>query len=108
MCKNIVIKLSLCLYMYHEIDVDDKSYLYQMLIDYTCMLRIGCKPMILITLNMAKTCLKVIKVNCCKIKILYRLKPFNVYKLTAWSCQVRLAEHSHSSIGLVLSAQVRF
>jgi hypothetical protein len=40
---NIVIKFSLSLYMYHEIDVDDKSYLYQKLIDYTCMLRIGCK-----------------------------------------------------------------
>jgi hypothetical protein len=50
--------------MYHDIDVDDKSYLYQMLIDYTCMLRIGCKPMILITFNLAKSCLKVIKANC--------------------------------------------
>jgi hypothetical protein len=58
---NVVIKLSLCFHMYHEIDVDDKSYLYQKLINYNCMFRIGCKPMILITLNMDKTCLKVVK-----------------------------------------------
>jgi hypothetical protein len=36
------------------------------LFDYTCMLRIGCKPMILITFNLAKTCLKVINLNCCR------------------------------------------
>jgi hypothetical protein len=33
------------------------------LFDYTCILRIGCKSMILITFNLAKTCLKVVKVN---------------------------------------------
>jgi hypothetical protein len=38
-----------------------------MLFDYTYMLRIGCKPMMVITLNMAKTCLKVIKVSCCRL-----------------------------------------
>jgi hypothetical protein len=63
---NVVIKLSLCLHMYYEIDVDDEKYLYQKLFNYTCMLSIGCKPMILITLNMAKTCLKVIKAICCR------------------------------------------
>jgi hypothetical protein len=31
--------------MYYEIDVDDKSYIYQIMFDYTCMLSIGCKPM---------------------------------------------------------------
>jgi hypothetical protein len=38
-----------------------------MLFDYTCMLRIVCNPKILITLNMAKTCLKVFKVNRCRL-----------------------------------------
>jgi hypothetical protein len=47
---NIVIKLSLCLYMYYEMNVDDDNYLYHKLIDYTCMLSIGCKPMMLSTL----------------------------------------------------------
>jgi hypothetical protein len=39
----------------YEIDVDDDKYLYHKLIDYTCMLGIRCKHIILITLNMAKT-----------------------------------------------------
>jgi hypothetical protein len=43
------------------------SYLYQKLIDYTCMFSIGYKPMILITLNLAKTCLKVIKASWCRL-----------------------------------------
>jgi hypothetical protein len=43
------------IHMYYEMNVDDKNYLYQKLIDYTCMLSISCKHMILITLNMAKT-----------------------------------------------------
>jgi hypothetical protein len=46
---NIVIKLHFCLYMSYEMDVDD-NYLYQILLDYTCMISIGCKPMIIITL----------------------------------------------------------
>jgi hypothetical protein len=53
--------------MYYEIDVDDKKYLYQMLIYYTFMLRIGCQPMILITFNLAKTWLNMIKVNCYRL-----------------------------------------
>jgi hypothetical protein len=39
--------------MFHmdiEMDVDDNNYLYQMLFDNTCMLSIGCKPMMLSTL----------------------------------------------------------
>jgi hypothetical protein len=52
---NIVIELHLCLYMSYDIDVDDDNYLYHKLIDYTCMLGIRCKHIILITLNMAKT-----------------------------------------------------
>jgi hypothetical protein len=58
------------------IDDNDKSYLYHKLIDYTCMLSIGCKPMILITLNMAKTCLKVSKDSCFRLMSSYcHLKP---------------------------------
>jgi hypothetical protein len=49
-----------------------------MLIGYNCMLRIGCKPMILITLIMDKACLKVIKVSCCRLVSLYHLKPLHV------------------------------
>jgi hypothetical protein len=33
------------IHMYYEIDVD--NYLYQILLDYTCMFSIGCKPMML-------------------------------------------------------------
>jgi hypothetical protein len=35
--------------MYYEMDVDDDNYLYHKLIDYTCMLSIGCKPMLFST-----------------------------------------------------------
>jgi hypothetical protein len=52
---------SFMIHMFYEIDVDYDNYLYHMLIDYTCMLRIGCKPTILNTLNMAKTWLKWLK-----------------------------------------------
>jgi hypothetical protein len=38
------------IHMFIEIDVDNKNYLYQILFDYTCMLSIGCKPIMLITL----------------------------------------------------------
>jgi hypothetical protein len=40
------------IHMFYEndIDVDDDNYLYQMLFDNTCMLIIGCKPMMLSTL----------------------------------------------------------
>jgi hypothetical protein len=40
---------SFMIHMYIKNDVDDKNYLYQILIGYTSMLRIGCKPMMLIT-----------------------------------------------------------
>jgi hypothetical protein len=45
------------IHMYIEIDVDvgDYNYLYQMLFDNTCMLSIGCTPMIYNHFNMAKT-----------------------------------------------------
>jgi hypothetical protein len=42
------------IHMYIEIDVNDDNYLYHKLIDYTCMLSIGCKPIILITLTWLK------------------------------------------------------
>jgi hypothetical protein len=51
------------IHMSYEIDVDDDNYLYQILIGYNCMLSISCKYMFLITLNMAKTCLKEIKAS---------------------------------------------
>jgi hypothetical protein len=38
------------IHMYIEIDVDDDKYLYQILFDNTCMLSIGCKPLMLRTL----------------------------------------------------------
>jgi hypothetical protein len=38
----------------------------QMLIDLNCMLSIDCKPMMLITLNMVKTCLKVFRASHCR------------------------------------------
>jgi hypothetical protein len=47
---NVVIELHLCLYMSYEMDVDDDNYLCQMLFDNTCMLILGCKPMMLSTL----------------------------------------------------------
>jgi hypothetical protein len=39
------------IHMYIDIDVDDEDYncLYQMLFDNTCMLSVGCKPMMLST-----------------------------------------------------------
>jgi hypothetical protein len=39
----------------------DEVLKIQMLIDHTSMHSVGCKPMMLITINMAKTCLKVIE-----------------------------------------------
>jgi hypothetical protein len=47
---NIVIKLSLCLCMYYEMNVDDDKYLYDKLFYYTYMISIACKPMMLSTL----------------------------------------------------------
>jgi hypothetical protein len=41
--------------MYYEIDVDDDNYLYQMMIDYNCMLRIHCKPIYANHFNLDKT-----------------------------------------------------
>jgi hypothetical protein len=40
------------IHIYIEVNVDDENYnyLYQMLFDNSCMLSIGCKPMMLSTL----------------------------------------------------------
>jgi hypothetical protein len=46
---NVVIKLSLCLCMYYEMNVDDDKYLYHKLFDYTCMISTGYKPGMLST-----------------------------------------------------------
>jgi hypothetical protein len=47
---NIVIQLHLYLYMYYEMNVVDDKYLYEILIDYTCMVSIAYKPMMSSTL----------------------------------------------------------
>jgi hypothetical protein len=41
---------SFMIHMYYEMNVDDKNCLYQILLGYTCMLSIACKPMMLSTL----------------------------------------------------------
>jgi hypothetical protein len=67
--------------MYNEIDVNYlvvEELLISILIYHNCMLRICCKPMILITLNMANTLLKVIKLSCCRLMSRYGLKPLHV------------------------------
>jgi hypothetical protein len=38
------------IHMAYEKDIEDDNYLYQILFDNTCMLSIGCKPMMLSTL----------------------------------------------------------
>jgi hypothetical protein len=38
------------IHMTYEMDVDYYNYLYDMLIDITCMISIGCKSMMLSTL----------------------------------------------------------
>jgi hypothetical protein len=35
------------IHMAYETDIDDDNQLYQMLFDNTCMLSIGCKPMMI-------------------------------------------------------------
>jgi hypothetical protein len=42
------------IHMYYELNVDDGKYLYQMLFDNTCMLSLGCTPMIIINLTWLK------------------------------------------------------
>jgi hypothetical protein len=46
------------------------------LFDYTWMLRIGCKPMILITQTWLITCLKVFKASCCRLMYPLPLEAF--------------------------------
>jgi hypothetical protein len=41
---------SFMIHMAYEMDIDAYNHLYQMLFDNTCMLSIGCKPMMLSTL----------------------------------------------------------
>jgi hypothetical protein len=76
---NIVIKLSEC-YLYNEMDVDylvvEEMVNISKLFDYTCMLRIGCKPMMLITYTWIITCLKVFKANCCRLMYPLPLEAF--------------------------------
>jgi hypothetical protein len=46
------------------------------LFDYTCMLRIGCKPMMLITSTWLITCLKVFKVSYFRLMYPLSLEAF--------------------------------
>jgi hypothetical protein len=55
------------IHMYIEIGVDDGIYLYEILICYNCMLRIGCKPICANQFNMAKICSNVIEGSCCRL-----------------------------------------
>jgi hypothetical protein len=45
-CSNLT---SFMIHMAYNMDIDDDNYLYQMLFDNTCMLCVGCKPMMLST-----------------------------------------------------------
>jgi hypothetical protein len=63
------------IHMYIEIDVDADKYVYHKLIELTCMLSIGCKHMILIILILAKNCLKVFKISCCRLMNHLPLEP---------------------------------
>jgi hypothetical protein len=63
------------IHMYIEIDVDADKYVYHKLNELTCMLSIGCKHMILIILILAKNCLKVFKVSCCRLMNHLPLEP---------------------------------
>jgi hypothetical protein len=53
-------------------------------------------------LNMAKTCLKVLKGNCSRLRMSLSLQAFACLEVTAWSRWVSLAERSHSSFALYL------
>jgi hypothetical protein len=53
-------------------------------------------------LNMAKTCLKVIKARCFGLMSLYHLKPCMSRSRTVWSRWVSLAECSRSGFALIV------
>jgi hypothetical protein len=63
-----------------EMDVDylvvEEMVNRSKLFDYTCMLRIRCKPMILITQSWLITCLKVLKASCCRLMYHLPLEAF--------------------------------
>jgi hypothetical protein len=66
------------LYLYHKMDVNYlvvKDCLIPMLFDHNCMFGIGADDNYS---NMAKTCLKVLQVNCCRLNSLYHLKHWHV------------------------------
>jgi hypothetical protein len=55
--------------------VDEMSNISKVF-DYTCMLRIGCKPMMLITQTWLITCLKVFKASYCRLMYPLPLEAF--------------------------------
>jgi hypothetical protein len=69
------------LYLYHEIDVD---YLVvkEMINIKNCLITIACLVQVQTYddnyTNMAKTCLKVLKDNCCRLMSPCHLKPLHV------------------------------
>jgi hypothetical protein len=76
---NVVILPSWC-YLYHEMDVDylvvEVMINISKLFDYTCMLRIWCKPMMLITSICLITCLKIFKASWCRLMYHLSLEAF--------------------------------
>jgi hypothetical protein len=56
-------RTSFMIHMYIEIDVDDYNYLYQILFGNTCMLSVGCRPMMLSTLIWLKLDWKWLKLD---------------------------------------------
>jgi hypothetical protein len=99
---NTVILPSYC-YLVHEMDINYlvvDEMIISKLFYHNCMLRIGCKPMILITQTWLIACWKVFKVSCCRLLYPYHWSLCMSRSLTAWSWWVSLAERSRSRFAL--------
>jgi hypothetical protein len=98
---------SLMIHMYYETDVDeDDNYSYQMLFDNTCILSIGCKPMMLSTLIWLKLDIMWLKLVVVGLWVFTSWSLCMSRSLTAWSCRVSLAERSRSSFTFNYCVQV--
>jgi hypothetical protein len=71
-----------------------------MLIDHNCMLSVGCKHMKLITLNMAKTCLKVLELVVVGMGVCFLLEAFACLAVDHL-VELGHSEHNHSSFALL-------
>jgi hypothetical protein len=73
------------LYLYHEMVIDylvvDEMVNISKLFDYTCMLGIECKPMMLITKTWLISSLKVFNANCCRLMYPLPLEGFTCLKV---------------------------